>query len=80
MRTGSPIFDSTLKLERREWSRRQLHRALLRFPWMTGKVIAAIHWQALRLLLKQVPMVPHPGAGHFERATVQHLGASWRAE
>lgn len=77
---GQQIFDSTLKLERREWSKRELHRVLIRFPWMTAKVIAAIHWQALRLLLKRVPMVRHPGAGHFERATVQHLGASWRAE
>ena len=77
---GKQIFDSTLKLERREWSRRELHRALIRFPWMTAKVITAIHWQALRLLQKRVPVVTHPGAGHFERATVQHLGASWRAE
>ena len=75
-----PIFDSTLKLERREWSRRELHRVLVRFPWMTAKIITAIHWQALRLLLNKVPVVPHPGQGHFERATVQHLGASWRAE
>jgi len=77
---GRPIFDSTLKLERREWSRRELHRALIRFPWVTAKVITAIHWQALRLLRKRVPVVSHPGAGRFQRATVQHLGASWRAE
>ena len=77
---GQQVFDSTLKLERRDWSRAELHRALLRFPWMTAKVIAAIHWQALRLLLKRVPVVRHPGAGHFERATVQSWGASWRAE
>jgi len=77
---GREIFDSTLKLERREWSRPELHRALRRFPWMTAKVITAIHWQALRLFLKRVPLVTHPGAGHFERSTEQHLGASWRAE
>jgi len=77
---GREIFDSTLKLERREWTRAELHRALMRFPWMTAKVIVAIHWQALRLLLKRVPVVPHPGAGHFQRATVERLGASWRAE
>ncbi len=77
---GLQIFDSTLRLERQEWSRRELHRALIRFPWMTAKVITSIHWQALRLLLKRVPIVRHPGAGHFERAHVQHLGASWRAD
>ncbi len=77
---GQPIFDSSLKLERREWSRPELHRALIQFPWMTAKVITAIHWQAIRLLWKRIPVVRHPGAGHFGRATVQHLGASWRAQ
>ena len=77
---GQHIFDSTLNLDRREWSRAELHRALIRFPWMTAKVIAAIHWQALRLLLKRVPVVSHPGAGRFGRSTAQHLGASWRAD
>ena len=77
---GKEIFDSTLSLERRDWSRKELHRMLVRFPWMTAKVIAAIHWQALRLLWKRVPVVPHPGAGRFEKATTQVLGASWRAE
>ncbi len=77
---GRQIFDSTLKLERRDWSRHELHRALIRFPWMTAKVISAIHWQALRLLWKRVPVVSHPGKGRFQRATVQHLGASWPAD
>jgi DUF1365 family protein len=77
---GRAIFDSTLKLERRDWSRAELHRALFRFPWMTMKVIAAIHWQAVKLFLKKVPVVSHPGAGRFKRATAQHLGASWRSE
>jgi DUF1365 family protein len=77
---GREIFDSTLRLERREWSRLELHRALARFPWMTAKVITAIHWQALRLFLKRVPLVRHPGTGLYARATTKHLGASWRAE
>ena len=34
--------------------------ALLRWPFMTGKVVAAIYWQALRLKLKGVPFCPHP--------------------
>lgn len=77
---GHAIFDSTLKMERREWTRAALHRELARFPWMTAKVITAIHWQALRLLFKRVPVVSHPGAGHFQAAPTRHLGASWRAE
>ena len=74
---GQAIFDSTLKLGRREWSRAELHRTLVQYPWLTLKVIAGIHWEALRLLLKKVPVVSHPGEGHFRKATTQHWGASW---
>jgi len=57
---GKPFFDATLKLERRPWSARSLHRALFSHPWMTAKVIGAIHWEALRLYLKKVPVFTHP--------------------
>jgi DUF1365 family protein len=57
---GNPFFDATLKLEYSPWSARSLHRALLTHPWMTAKVIVAIHWQALRLYLKKVPVFTHP--------------------
>jgi hypothetical protein len=53
-------FDATLRLRREPWSAASLHRALLRFPWVTGKVIAAIHWEALRLYWKKVPVYTHP--------------------
>jgi len=56
---GAAFFDATLSLERRPWSASSLHLALLAFPWMTAKVIAAIHWEALRLWLKKVPVFPH---------------------
>ncbi len=55
-----PFFDATLALEYEPWSAQNLGRALRRHPWMTGKVIGAIHWQALRLLLKRVPVYTHP--------------------
>jgi DUF1365 family protein len=32
----------------------------LRFPLMTFKVVVAIHWEALKLLLKGVPVHAHP--------------------
>jgi DUF1365 family protein len=57
---GKPFFDATLKLERKPWSAHSLHRALLSHPWMTAKVICAIHWEALRLYLKKVPVFTHP--------------------
>lgn len=58
--SSKPFFDATLALERRPWTARSLGRVLLRHPWMTAKVIGAIHWQALRLFLKQVPVYTHP--------------------
>jgi hypothetical protein len=57
---GRSFFDATLKLERREWCARELHRALLAHPWMTAKVVGAIHWEALKLYLKKVPVFTHP--------------------
>jgi len=57
---GKPFFDATLNLERRPWSAHSLHRALFSHPWMTAKVIVAIHWEALRLYLKKVPVFTHP--------------------
>jgi len=55
---GGKLFDATLTLERRPWSAPEIRRALCRFPVMTAQVIAAIHWQALRLWLKGAPVVP----------------------
>ncbi len=55
-----PFFDATLALERQPWTSRNVLRLLARHPWMTAKVIGAIHWQALRLYLKKVPVFTHP--------------------
>jgi uncharacterized protein len=57
---GKRTFDATLSLTRRPWERKALHAALRRHPWMTAKVIAAIHWEALLLFLKKVPVYTHP--------------------
>jgi len=58
---GRSFFDATLRLTRQPWSAATIHRTLLRFPWVTGKVMAAIHWEALKLYCKRVPFFPHPG-------------------
>jgi DUF1365 family protein len=57
---GKPSFDATLQLERRPWNRSELHRVLAQYPFMTLRVIAAIHWQALKLRIKGVPVYTLP--------------------
>lgn len=52
------LFDATLSLEHQPWD--ALPGALVRHPWMTAKVIGAIHWEALRLFVKGVPVFTHP--------------------
>ncbi len=54
------FFDATMRLKRRDISSRALAGVLLRYPFMTGKVIGAIYFQALRLWLHNVPFYPHP--------------------
>jgi hypothetical protein len=57
---GTTLFDSELALRRREVTGRELTRVWARYPWMTGKITAAIYWQALRLWLRKIPLYPHP--------------------
>lgn len=53
-------FDATLTLDRREIGAAALASALARRPWMTGSVLALIHWHALRLWMKGCPFHTHP--------------------
>ena len=57
---GQSFFDATLTLERQPWTGTNLAVALAKQPWMTAKVIVAIHWEALRLWWKGVPVYTHP--------------------
>lgn len=61
--TGTPgqrVFDATLRLDRREIRPGTLDRMLLRFPLLTARVVLSIHWHALLLWLRRVPVFAHP--------------------
>jgi DUF1365 family protein len=74
---GRPDFTATLALQRRPLNDLALLGVFLVMPLMTLKVMAAIHWEALRLFLKGVALVPRPSspdvgvsrAALFSRAT-----------
>ena len=53
-------FDATLTLNASPATRGALIKALARQPWMSLKTIAGIHFEALRLWLKRVPVYNHP--------------------
>ena len=57
-----PLFDVTFHLKRRPMTGGQLARVLVRHPFMTGKFVGAIYWQALKLWWKRCPFVPHPNS------------------
>ena len=76
---GSVCFDATLSLERRPWNAVEIRRALIRHPAMTARVMAGIHWEALKLWWKGVPVVPRvtaDGAGERAAQTMGQTGSS----
>lgn len=60
LKSSRPAFDVTMSVSRTEMTRRSMASVLIRQPFITGKVFAAIYWQALRLWWKGVKFVPHP--------------------
>jgi len=71
LKSGSVCLDATLSLERRPWNAAEIRRALMRHPAMTVKVMTDIHWQALRLWWKGVPVVPRVTPDHVGEGAVQ---------
>lgn len=68
--THEKIMDATLTLAREEISSASLNKILIRFPWMTVKVVSAIYWQALKLWWKGVPLFNHPSKANGTLTTV----------
>lgn len=73
---GKPVFLSALTARRQPLTKRNLAICTARFPLITFRVIALIHWEALRLFLRRMPF-----HGKGERPDLQrnlHAGPGHR--
>jgi DUF1365 family protein len=59
-----PLLAATFTGLRRALSTGQLWRSFFALPLVTVKIMAAIHWEALRLWLKGARLVPRKGEDH----------------
>lgn len=73
-----PLLFASFAGERRELSDGALLKALLTYPLMTLKVMGAIHWEALLLWLKGVPIHRHLPAANSASSSVASTEFSGR--
>jgi uncharacterized protein len=57
---GGDLLHTSISGEAAAYGPHALARAFLRYPWMTLGVVLRIHYQALRLWLKRVPLFRKP--------------------
>ncbi len=62
-KAGKVVLKTHIAGKLRPFSDGELVKSFLRIPWMSVWIIGWIHWQALRLWIKRVPLVfrPHDG-------------------
>ena len=64
---GRAILNASFAGERRTFTDRNLIAMLLRYPLMTVKVVAAIHFEAVRLMLKGIKRHPHAPKATYQK-------------
>ena len=80
---GQPLLSTSLVLRRVPLTDRSLLRMLVRYPLLTHRTIALIHWHALRLWLRGAPFFRHGAASGSRRdehpASPRRGGSAGRA-
>lgn len=54
------FFNAFMRMQRKPMTQWNMFSILVKFPFMTVKVISGIYWQALKLWLKKIPYYSHP--------------------
>lgn len=67
---GGPVVETSLTGRRVPIRDRNLLFSLIRYPLLTFQVTAGIHWQALRLWMKGVPVLRKRDGAHLQRDLV----------
>jgi DUF1365 family protein len=71
-----PLLAATFSGRRRALTTAALLRSFFSLPLVTLKIVAAIHWEALRLWLKGARLVPRPTAAPASTDTGMNTGAN----
>jgi uncharacterized protein len=69
-----PLLSATFNGRRRALTTAALLRSFFALPLVTLKIVAAIHWEALRLWLKGARLVPRPDTATAKTATAFNPG------
>lgn len=59
-RSEKKVFDAHLSMVRKSFTKKELLKQVLKFPFITLMVVARIHFQAFILWLKRAPFFIHP--------------------
>tara|TARA_B100001146_G_C16154475_1_gene422714 strand:- start:1087 stop:1443 length:357 start_codon:yes stop_codon:yes gene_type:complete len=57
---GEKVFDATLSMQRYDMNTKNLMQKMLRFPFITARIVWRIHWNAAKLWFKGARFYTHP--------------------
>ncbi|GHG70842.1 DUF1365 domain-containing protein [Alishewanella longhuensis] len=60
IREQQAVFSAWFKLQRFSLTKAVRRKILIRQPWQSVQIFTRIYWQALKLLIKRVPVYAHP--------------------